>query len=250
MRYEELLPAQLSDCVAEGRPVVIPVSQLEPQGDLLPLGADKLIIEAVLREAAKMVNFVYLPTFHIAACTDFRYWPGLIHFKPETTIAALLELAQSLLRIGFKKLIFVMYYGGHNFNLLDVVMGGMNLRSDQLITLVRLPALAQEAMRGVAEKGISAQYPLLMHVRPDLVDKETLQRTEQLPTEREAFLKTRRTSIQYDGSLDLARLMPQGPASGFKGAKAEMGGELFQSLVERFVVFIQQEEVSERPDSR
>lgn len=250
MRYEELLPAQLSDCVTEGRPTVIPVSQLEPQGDLLPLGADKLIIEAVLQEAAKRVNFVYLPTFHIAACTDFRYWPGLIHFEPETVVATLRELAENLLRVGFKKLIFVMYYGGHNFNLLDVVMGGMDLRSDQSIALVRLPALAQEAMRDVAEKGISAQYPLLMHVRPDLVNEETLQCTEQLPTEREAFLKTRRTCIQYDGSLDLAKIMPQGPASGFKGATAEMGGKLFQSLVERFVVFIQEQKVSGCPDSR
>ena len=239
MRYEALLPVQLSDCVAEGRPVVIPVSQLEPQGDLLPLGADKLIIERVLEEAAQRTRFVFLPTFHVAACTDFRYWPGLIHFTPETTVAALRELAQGLLELGFNELVFVMYYSGHNFNLLDVVMGGMTLTPEQRIKLLRLPNLVLSEMRQLFERGVGAQYALLAHLRPDLVDEATLAATEELPTGREAFLSARRTCIEYNGALDLAEIMPQGPVGGFRGATAKDGAELFERFVEAFVAFLQ-----------
>lgn len=239
MRYEELLPAQLSECVAEGRPVVVPVSQLEPQGDLLPLGADKLIIERVLEEASKEVKFVVLPTFHVAACTDFRYWPGLIHFTPETTISVLRELAQTLVDVGFSKLLFVMYYGGHNFNLLDVVMGNMELAPAQSIKLLRLPNLVLPEVRQLVERGIGAQYALLAYLRPDLVDEATLATTEELPSGREEFLNARRACIEYNGALDLAEIMPQGPVSGFHGATANDGAQLFERFVEAFVAFLQ-----------
>lgn len=240
MRYEELLPAQLADAVENRYPAVLPVSQLEPQGELLPLGADKLILEAVLDEAAKAVPFVSFPTLHVTACADFRFWPGLVRFRAETTLRVVEELIENLFGLGFQSLLLVTYYGGHNHNLLDLAASGVRLRPEQSIALLRLPTLIEEEARPLREAGIDLQYPLLAHLCPDLVREETLAAAERLPSERDAFLASRRRRVEYRGSLDLGKVMPQGPYSGFPGARAKDGDRLFRWLVKGFAAFVRE----------
>jgi creatinine amidohydrolase/Fe(II)-dependent formamide hydrolase-like protein len=111
---EILTAAQLRDLIGSGlTTAIVPFGSIEHQGELLPLGADALLADAVGREVATRLDAFLLPTVRIGDATQHASRTGTLTLRPETLEAMAYELALSLEPMGLRVIAFVSTHGGN-----------------------------------------------------------------------------------------------------------------------------------------
>lgn len=96
--------------------LVQPVGAIEQHGYHLPLIVDSAIGVSVLGEALHRLDAnipaYALPPLHYGKSNEHQDFPGTISLSAETLLAVLHDVADSLYRAGFRKLIFMNSHGG------------------------------------------------------------------------------------------------------------------------------------------
>src|SRR5919198_6655729 len=104
MRLVELTSPQLdklADSVA-----LWPVGAIEPHGPHAPLGTDTLISVGMCeRAAARLENAVVLPALPFGVTRYAAAFPGAIGISERTLRAMVLDVAESVARNGFRRLV-------------------------------------------------------------------------------------------------------------------------------------------------
>ncbi|QQK08266.1 creatininase family protein [Miniphocaeibacter halophilus] len=124
---------EIKDRLTKTDIAIIPAGQTEQHGKHLPINVDNIICTGIAQrvaeatyETAKPVVAPTIP-FGYSDIPYFRDYPGVFSLKPETLTDVYEQVAFSLVRMGFKKIIFI---NGHHPN----------------------PPFIQEAMRRVTKK--------------------------------------------------------------------------------------------------
>jgi len=157
---------RLTDCPwpnIAGCKVVFAVGSIEQHGPHLPLLTDSIIAEAVACEVAKRFGAVLGPTLQVGVSPEHMGFPGTLTLTPKTFKAVVGELAKSLRMHGFKEVIIINGHGGNNR-----ALAGM--KGVRVVNLT-------ECLKPYDHAG-EVETSLIMHIRPELVDRGRIRKHE------------------------------------------------------------------------
>ena len=86
---------------------IIPIGATEVYGPHLPLGTDIIVCEEVAKLIAERITVLIGPSIGVGDSKCLYTFPGTIVAKPESFEAYLMDICESLLKWGFKKIFFL-----------------------------------------------------------------------------------------------------------------------------------------------
>lgn len=104
--------------------IILPLGTVEQHGPHLPLGTDTFILEGVLvescRKSKQKNNILILPTIPYGFSHLHTYFPGTISIDSDLLGNLIYSIGESILSMGFKKLLLISWHGGHHSVMHDV----------------------------------------------------------------------------------------------------------------------------------
>lgn len=182
MLLNELTWTDVRDLLRDDPVVIVPTGSTEQHGPHLPLMVDIASANEVARAVGERTGALVTPPLNFGYSEMWDTFPGTISFKAETFRAAIADIGHSLVRAGFKK---ILYLNGHNPNL--------PLLQDVLFTLIdrfqkdgvqisvgSYFLMAKEECDRIGENfrdGTHAnefETSFLLHLRPELVKMDRI----------------------------------------------------------------------------
>jgi creatinine amidohydrolase len=163
--------------------IVLPTGATEQHGPHLPCAVDTIISAGVVGHAlARLAPEV--PAFAMAPITygkseEHLHFPGTITLTGETLLATMNEVAESVYRAGFRKLLIVNGHGGQP-QVMEIMAREMRLRHGDYIVVPqhtwRLPHVAGRYMsdreKRLAMHAGHAETAIMLALAPDTVHME------------------------------------------------------------------------------
>jgi creatinine amidohydrolase len=168
---------------AADRIAVLPVAAVEQHGPHLPVGVDTYIAEACLARVRALLPddlpTVFLPVQAVGASDEHRAFRGTLTLSPETALRAFIEIGESVVRAGIRKLVIINSHGG-NIALID--LAARQLRVKHEIVAVHTSwgrfgypdglFTATEHMHGI--HGGDIETSIMLAAYPELVRREKI----------------------------------------------------------------------------
>lgn len=123
IKLDDMTWPEVEEVLRAPNAVVIPVGSTEQHGLHLPLSVDSRCATYMAEQAARKVTeehqirAVVAPTIHYTEVVDFESFPGSIGISVDTEIRVIGDIARSLIKQGFKNIIFV---NGHSSNVIPI----------------------------------------------------------------------------------------------------------------------------------
>jgi creatinine amidohydrolase len=179
VRWAELTSPEAADLVARVNAVMIPVGAVEQHGPHLPLAVDTIIAQAVAEAVSAETGVPVTPALSFGVSASHGNFPGTMAVQPETMIALVTDLFESLYASGVRQFVTV---SGHIWNSgsLDVAIEKMRVRHDD----VRVRAIGYVTMYPGAEVDGHVTYgrglmhanffetSVMLYLHPELVRME------------------------------------------------------------------------------
>lgn len=251
-RYLGRMTWQMVEEAAErDLPVLIPLGTLEMQGLHAPMGHDYIVAERLAAAVAEREECLVSPTVPFGYSHFSKPVPGTISLRPETLHHLLTDIAESLLRHGFKHLIFINNHG-LNEPILGHVADDVRERYGVSIASVFPSKLAQDLSRdlyerqeGVFAHGGEPTVSLMMYLTPEDMKgmDEAQPRAYHSPFEQ--FELAGPGSVRVGESsvnvyIDITRIAPTGGGGDASVASAEKGRIMFERMVDLLSDFVAQ----------
>jgi len=150
--------------------VIIPLGSVEQHGPHLPLGTDWIIAQELAERVSDGAGALVLPVLPFGYAEYHMDFPGTLTLTQDHLRDVMLDVCNSVVKWGMKRILFV---NGHGGNLASLRAVCLRLRQDFGI----LSAVAQwfdmfDEVEGwkATEHGGMIETCLMMGIRPDLVD--------------------------------------------------------------------------------
>ena len=108
------------DLIKKEPVAIMAIGSIEFHGKQAPLGTDYIIPDYIVKKLGEREDVIALPPIPYGNCQSIKDFPGTINIGTQNLINVLNSIADSLLRHGIKKIIFVNGHGG-NIAALDQV---------------------------------------------------------------------------------------------------------------------------------
>lgn len=115
--WGELTRAELAEARDAGALPVLAIGSCEQHADHLPVDTDILLAHSVALKAAETATDVHaliLPPLGYGFSPHHQTWPGTVTWKLSTILAVLTDIAESLHRTGWDRLLIVNGHGGND----------------------------------------------------------------------------------------------------------------------------------------
>jgi creatinine amidohydrolase len=178
MKWPSLRRGEL-DAMDRRTPVILPVGATEQHGGHLPLGTDSMILDAVTErlDASFHDRLLILPTQQVGLSEHHMEFPGTLTLSHETLRRCVFELADSVVRHGFRRLVLLNGHGG-NQAILGVLGEQIGQRWPEVECLVTSWwAVAAERLKKLQQGPIGSvghacefETSILLAIAPELVD--------------------------------------------------------------------------------
>ncbi|WP_035990257.1 creatininase family protein [Leptolyngbya sp. KIOST-1] len=227
--------------------IVQPMGAIEQHGPHLPLAVDSAICTTVLGRALDRLDLavpVYsLPPLYYGKSNEHWHFPGTITLSAETLLRVLHDVAESIYRAGFRKLVLLNAHGGQP-QVLEIAARDLHLAHPDLMVFPlfvwAVPNCAGEVLtEKELELGIhagDAETSLMLSILPEQV------RMDQAQTEFPQGLPTD-SWLTMEGALPFAWVTRDLSASGVLGdptvATAAKGDRLLESLTQGWVTALE-----------
>ena len=239
MKFAEMTARNIAAVDREETIAVIPIAAVEQHGPHMPTGTDTILCTAVAEslEAQLASQVLLLPTCWLGASAHHLRLGATLDSQLDHYIETLCDIARSLLNDGFRRVLFLNGHGGN----IDPMRVAIRRLQPAYIDSLLAAGSYWEPVREEIEQILDGQHKyvghacefetsLMLHVRPDLVDRELLSDAGVLIPD----------SI---GSVFLSRDMRQRTREGFTGrpdqASEEKGEKLFGHVVNGLVSTVQ-----------
>ena len=114
MKYAELTSPELGRLAPE-LIAVLPLAAVEQHGDHLPVITDTAIGDELANrvEAALSSQVIMLPTLWCGSSHHHMGFPGTLSLRSETYVQVLIDLVESLMQSGFRRIFLLNCHGGN-----------------------------------------------------------------------------------------------------------------------------------------
>lgn len=114
MNYADLTSPEIGR-IAPDRIAVVPIAALEQHGNHLPVITDAAIADELGRRVEALLpdRIVLLPTLWCGSSHHHMGFPGTISISSETYTRVLVDMADSLIASGFRRIFFLNCHGGN-----------------------------------------------------------------------------------------------------------------------------------------
>ncbi len=158
--------------------VLIPIGSTEQHGPTGLIGTDAICAQTLARGVGERLGVLVTPTLHIGMAQHHMAFPGTLSLRPETLLAVVRDVIESLSRHGFTHCYFINGHGG-NIPVVESAFSAVyagdpeNAPRCRLANWWRLPqvaALARE-LYGAAEghHATASEVALSFHTHPEAV---------------------------------------------------------------------------------
>lgn len=161
--------------------IIIPIGATEQHGPAGALGLDTYNALHLAEDVAKINNIMLTPPIWFGDSSHHTAFPGTISIQSETQIRYLKDVMRSLLKHGFKKIVFI---NGHKIaNLPTITIAAKDIHEyeypNSIISIADpwkiARGIAKDLKNGVAEHHAGIlEMSQLEYKRPDLVRKDNL----------------------------------------------------------------------------
>ncbi len=133
-KWENLSRDQINELDKDVSIILIPLSSTEQHGPHLPVGTDMIILEAIIEgfiEKSEITgtNIIFSPLMTIGKSNEHFGFSGTISFSAKTYYQMILEMAQSIKKSGFKKIVLFNSHGG-NTDMLNMISRDIRIELD------------------------------------------------------------------------------------------------------------------------
>lgn len=227
--------------------IIQPVGAVEQHGPHLPIIVDSAIAVGVIGKALAKLDS-QIPAYALAPLyygksNEHWHFPGTITLSAQTLIAVLTEVAESIYRAGFRKLVLMNAHGGQP-QVMEIVARDLHVKyADFMIFPLftwRVPHIARELLSPKEQEyGIhagDAETSVLLSLLPNQVkmDRAVAEYPPELPEE---------SLLSMEGKLPFAWVTRDLSKSGVVGdpttATREKGDRLLESVSDGWVQVIQ-----------
>ncbi|WP_205127222.1 MULTISPECIES: creatininase family protein [Okeania] len=227
--------------------IIQPVGSIEQHGFHLPIIVDSAIATFITGKAlAKLDSNIpayALPTQYYGKSNEHWHFPGTITLTAQTLMAVLTEMAESIYRSGFRKLVFLNAHGGQP-QVIEIVARDLHQKYEDFLLFPlfawRIPHPSKELFTPKEmELGIHAgdgETSMMLSILPDMVkmDKAVTEYPQDLPED---------SMLSMEGQLPFAWLTQELSCSGVLGdakvATKEKGDRLIEAFTDGWVQVIQ-----------
>jgi creatinine amidohydrolase len=228
---------------------ILPVGAIEQHGPHLPVCADacanKAVIKRMLEQLPAELPVTVLPMMPVGKSNEHSDFPGTLTLEPETLRRLWTEIAESVHRVGIRKLVLYNTHGGHP-PIMDIVARDLRIRLGMLVVVVNQGSLypqnlfpADEMKYGI--HGGSVETSVMLHLHPDLVDMSKAQNFRPLMKDLEGDFQHLGVTA---GSTKIAwqsqDLNPAGVVGNALDADAERGAQLIDQATAKFVSILKE----------
>ncbi|MEA5508643.1 creatininase family protein [Crocosphaera sp. UHCC 0190] len=226
--------------------IVQPVGAIEQHGPHLPIVVDSAISMGVLGKALGQLEpeipAYALPCLYYGKSNEHWHFPGTITLNATTLLAVIMEVAASIYRSGFRKLVLMNSHGGQP-QIMEIAARDIHQQYSDFCVFPlftwRVPHIAKELLTPQElEYGIhagDAETSILLSLLPDHVkmEKAVKEYPQGLPEN---------SLLSMEGKLPFAWLTQELTQSGVMGdattATQEKGDRLLASVAEGWVQVI------------
>jgi creatinine amidohydrolase len=227
--------------------IIQPVGSIEQHGPHLPIIVDSAIAVGVLGRALEKLDPAIpayaLPPLYYGKSNEHSYFPGTITISAQTLLAVLTEMAESLYRSGFRKLVLMNAHGGQP-QVMEIAAQDIHQKYQDFSVFPlftwRVPHIAEELLTSKElQLGIhagDAETSLLLSILPEQVKMEraVAEYPHDLP---------HNSLLSMDGKLPFAWVTQELSESGVLGdatvATKEKGDMLLESVSDGWVRVIE-----------
>ncbi len=238
--------------------VIIPLGSTEQHGPHLPLGTDTFEALEISRQISARTGVVVAPVLTVGYSIYHGGFPGTLSICPETMEQVLFETVETLIGHGFRRIMFFNYHGGNNIVQAKVIHR-INHGTEAVAVAIghggpiQVESDDDGKMDWHAGQG---ETSIMLHLRPDLVRNDRIEKPEMNFTPRMQELK--RLAEKGPSLVHVWSSLFGVPAETGKGgasdelsstgvwtlgdpgeATAEQGRETVSGFLERAVDFIQ-----------
>jgi creatinine amidohydrolase len=109
---EDITMNEFTKYLGRTKTIVFPFGTIEEHGSHLPLNTDSLIIQEVLKSAAKKKRFFLAPVVYYGVCTTTKDHPGTIGITSETLRRLSSDLVMDAYKKGLRNFLLISGHGG------------------------------------------------------------------------------------------------------------------------------------------
>jgi creatinine amidohydrolase len=249
---QELTWPKIQSHLAIDDVVLVPVGATEQHGEHTPLFVDTGWAIAVAEGAAKKTNALVAPPLHFGWSSHHLAYPGAITLRPETMIDVLLDIGESLVFHGFRRI--VMINGNRIANLppMEIAATKLRFRTGAYVSVVDVGLIARREVGEICAPGQNghagdSETSFMLHWRPDLVDMSKAKTgnphhagpfaTNPMPIEPPFDINA--ISVRPTDEEFRAAAQPTGIGGDARVATAEKGRAVLDAIVRNVVVHIE-----------
>jgi len=172
---QELTWEKIRAHLADDDVVLVPVGATEQHGDQTPLLVDTGWAIAVAEGAAQTAGALVAPPLHFGWSSHHLAYPGAITLRPETMIDVLLDVGESLIYHGFKRIVMVNGNRIANLPPMEIAATKLRFRTGAYVSIVDVGLIARREVGEICAPGQNghagdSETSFMLHWRPDLVD--------------------------------------------------------------------------------
>ena len=247
LEFAKLTWSEVARAVCEKRVPIVPIGMLEDHGRHLPIDTDVTLVEAVCRGAAERLpaeTVLLSPIVH-GYSPHHMDFPGTITIRWDTFCRYCTDVALSLVRHGFERVLLVNGHGS-NQNLVETAArlatveepGSLVAASFYLVSerSARVIEEVRDSDRGGIAHACELETSLYLHLQPEAVDMSEALDERGYPATGHAWMDW------SDGALKLMPWWSSFSESGVQGdatrATAAKGEALFEAATQEIATFV------------
>jgi creatinine amidohydrolase len=242
--WQEMTTEEFAALDVERVIAVLPIASIEQHGPHLPVCTDACANQAVIERTLELLPdelpVTVLPMMPIGKATEHSAFPGTLTLSSETVQRLWTEIAESVHRVGIRKLVLFNSHGG-NRRIMAVVARDIRARLDMLVISANLSSdipgdLFPEDERKYGIHGGSMETSRMLYLRPDLVDMSKAENFQS------AMQELSNEFEQLTGAATFAwqaqDLNPAGVVGNARDADAARGEQLVEHAAAQFAAVL------------